>query len=278
MNNSYRKDYYEVLGLDSNATQQEIKESYRKLAFQYHPDRNKDDPAASDKMKALNEAYAILSDPAKRQEYDLLKDRYGSSAYQQYQQTHSQEDIFRGSDIEQIFQEFSRSYGFRNADEVFREFYGPGFRGYVYSRPGFTFRSYGYDPTQNNPTQTGEPGTPVASSLNQLGFTGKLIKFIVEKVFRIQIPERGKDLADVLKVTPEIVRLGGEVGYHYGKRGEPKNLMVKIPAGINSGQTIILRGMGAPGKGGGTPGDLLLRVQVRIPLSQRIRGFFKRPE
>jgi len=273
VNNSYQEDYYKVLGVDSSATQQEIKEAYRKLAFQYHPDRNKDDPAASDKMKALNEAYAILSDPAKRKDYDLLKDRYGPSAYQQYRQSHSQEDIFRGSDIEQIFQEFSRSFGFRNADEVFREFYGPGFQSYEYRRPGFTFRSYVY-----NPTQTGESGTPVSSPLTQLGFAGKLIRFISEKVFRIQIPERGKDLADVLRVTPEIARLGGEVGYHYRKRGEPRNLMVKIPSGINSGQTISLRGMGSLGKAGGAPGDLLLRIRVKVPLSQRIRTFFKRPE
>ena len=60
-----------MLGVKNDASQQEIKEAYRKLAFQYHPDRNKDEPAASDKMKALNEAYAILSDPAKRREYDL---------------------------------------------------------------------------------------------------------------------------------------------------------------------------------------------------------------
>ena len=135
MNTSNHKDYYEELGVDTNASQQEIKEAYRKMAFQYHPDRNKDDPAASDKMKALNEAYAILSDTAKRSEYDLLRMRYGSSAYEQYRQAHSQEDIFKGSDIEQIFQEFSRSFGFRNADEVFRGFYGPGFQGHEYHQP-----------------------------------------------------------------------------------------------------------------------------------------------
>ena len=270
MNNSYQKDYYEVLGVDSNASQQEIKEAYRKLAFQYHPDKNKDDPAASEKMKALNEAYAILSDLAKRREYDLLRERYGPSAYEEYRQAHSQEDIFKGSDIEQIFQEFSRSFGFRNADEIFREFYGSGFQSYEYHRPGFTFRSYVYDPTQ-----TGESGTPPLSPLTQTGFAGKLIKFILEKVFRIQIPERGKDLVEVLRVTPETSRLGGEVGYHYRKWGKPRNLMVKIPSGIKSGQMIRLRGMGSLGKAGGAPGDLLLRIRVKVPLSQRIRTFFK---
>jgi DnaJ-class molecular chaperone len=85
---SYYKDYYEVLGIDSNASQQEIKDTYRKLALQYHPDRNKDDPSATDKMKTINEAYATLSDPAKRREYDLLRERYGSTAHEQYRQAH----------------------------------------------------------------------------------------------------------------------------------------------------------------------------------------------
>jgi curved DNA-binding protein len=123
-------------------------------------------------MKALNEAYATLSDPVKRGEYDSLRKMCGSSAYEGYRQAHSQEDIFRGSDIEQIFQEFSRSFGFRNADEIFREFYGSGFRSYEYNRSGITFKSYVY-----NPTQIGESGTLPLSPLFQLGCAGKLIKF-----------------------------------------------------------------------------------------------------
>ena len=269
MNSSNQKDYYEVLGLTSGASQQEIKDAYRKLAFQYHPDRNNDDPAASDKMKALNEAYAILSDPAKRSDYDLLKDRYGTTAYDQYRQTHTQEDIFKGSDIDQIFQEFSKSFGFRGSDELFRQFYGPGFKGFVYSRPGFVYRSAVYDPEQT--TQQVTPESP----LNQMGVSGKALKFLLEKVLRIQIPERGKDLSDKLKVIPGTAAAGGEIEYHYRKRGETKNLMVRIPPGIQDGQTILLRGLGAFGKAGGTPGDLLLRVRIKVSLWQRIKNFFK---
>jgi DnaJ-class molecular chaperone len=255
MNTGNHKDYYEMLGLNSNANQQEIKDAYRKLAFQYHPDRNKDDPAASDKMKALNEAYAVLSNESKRREYDILKDRYGATAaYDQYRQSHTANDIFQGSDIGQIFQEFSKAYGFRNADELFREFYGPGFKGFVYS---------------------GGPGTPALSPFAQMGFTGRVLKFIMEKVLRIPVPERGRDLYDTVTLTAETVRLGGELEYHYRKREETKNLMLKIPAGIQSGQAIRLRGLGAYGKAGGTPGDLLLRVKVKVTLWQRIRGFFR---
>lgn len=68
------KDYYEVLGVQKNATDEEIKKAYRKLAFAYHPDRNPDDKVAEAKFKEVNDAYQILSDPSKRRNYDL----YGS--------------------------------------------------------------------------------------------------------------------------------------------------------------------------------------------------------
>ena len=259
-----------MLGVKNNASQQEIKEAYRKLAFQFHPDRNKDDPAASDKMKAINEAYATLSDPVKRREYDSLRERYGSLAYEQYRQTHSQEDIFRGSDIDQILQEFARNFGFRNANDIFREFYGPGFQSSENGRPGFTFRSYVYNSAQNR-----QSGNPQVIPPTQAGFAGKVIQFLLEKVLRIQIPQRGKDLFDVLKITPEIALQGGEVKYHYRKSDKPRDLMIKIPAGIKKGQQIRLREMGSPGKAGGPPGDLLLKVSIKVSLLQRIRNFFK---
>ena len=260
-----------MLGVESSASQQEIREAYRKLAFQYHPDRNKDAPDATARMKAINEAYATLSDPAKRNDYDSLRHRYGPGAYDQYRQTHSQEDIFRGSDIDQIFEEFSKSFGFRNADDIFREFYGPGFRGYVYSRPGFTFRSYVYNPAQNERRETQEP-----LSAPRMGLTGRAMKYLLEKVLKVQIPERGKDVVDTLRVAPETARLGGEVRYEYRASARPRTLAIKIPPGIQSGQTIRLKDMGSPGKAGGPFGDLLLKVNIRLPLSRRILSFFKR--
>ena len=65
------QDYYTLLGIDPKAEPQQIKAAYRNLAFQYHPDRNNADAASAEKMKAINEAYAVLSHPHKRQEYDL---------------------------------------------------------------------------------------------------------------------------------------------------------------------------------------------------------------
>jgi len=265
------KDYYELLGVNHDATDQEIREAYRKLAFQYHPDRNKDSPGATEKMKAINEAYATLSDRTKRGEYDLLKQRYGSGAYAQYRQTHTQEDIFRGSDIDQIFEEFSKSFGFRSADDIFRQFYGPGFQGYVYSRPGFTFRSYVFSPGQT----ADAPQPPVEVPATAPGLASRTLRFFLEKVLKIPIPARGKDAVDTLHVGPEVVRLGGEIRYEYRASGKPRTLAIKVPAGIQNGQKIRLREMGLPGKAGGPPGDLFLKVSVTVPLLQRMRSLFK---
>ena len=97
----------------------------------------------------------------------------------------------------------------------------------------------------------------------------------MENVFRTQIPERGKNQFDTLRVTSEIAQQCGEVKYRYRKRGKPRDLMIKVPVGIKNGRTIRLREMGSPGKAGGTPVDLLLKVSIKVPLSQRIQSFFK---
>lgn len=93
-----KRDYYEVLGLQKNATKEQIKDAYRKLALQYHPDRNKS-PDAEGKFKGISEAYAVLSDDNKRAEYD----QYGHAGFDRM---YNKEDIFRGADFNDIFQGF----------------------------------------------------------------------------------------------------------------------------------------------------------------------------
>jgi len=92
-------DYYEVLGVKKDSSAQDIKKAYRKLAMKYHPDRNKGDKEAEEKFKKISEAYAVLSDPEKRKQYDT----FGASGFQQ---RYSQEDIFRGFDLGDILKEF----------------------------------------------------------------------------------------------------------------------------------------------------------------------------
>ena len=105
-------DYYKMLGVKRNASDENIKKAYRKLAMKHHPDHAKGDKTAEEKFKKISEAYAVLSDKEKRQQYDT----FGSTGFQQ---RYSQEDIFKGFDFANILKEF----GFGGGDRFSR---GPG--------------------------------------------------------------------------------------------------------------------------------------------------------
>jgi curved DNA-binding protein len=109
-----QKDYYQILGLDRNALEDEIKRAYRKLALQYHPDHHPDDSESEEQFKEIGEAYAVLSDPEQRTEYD-------TSGYFRFKRRYSSEDIFRHFDFEQLFKEFG--IGFETGS--FRGFFCP---------------------------------------------------------------------------------------------------------------------------------------------------------
>jgi DnaJ-class molecular chaperone len=272
-----QKDYYNILGADKDASQQAIKEAYRKLAFRYHPDRNRGDPAATEKMKDINEAYAVLSNLSKKREYDVLRSQYGSSAYDRFRQRHTADDIFRGSDINQIFEEFAGAFGFRSFSDIFRESYGSEYRGYDFRRPGMFGRGYIFHPwgrerfrkQSAHDSQLRMPGLPFS------GIPGKLIRYFLKKLTGIELPEMGKHLHGTVKLSPEKAFDGAEIKYHYKRLGRPKDLMIKIPPNVRDGQWIRLKGMGSPGKAGGEQGDLYLQVKIRRSLEQRLKGFFK---
>ena len=97
-------DYYKLLGVEKSASPEEIKKAYRKLALKYHPDRNKGNKEAEEQFKKISEAYAVLSDKEKRQQYDTV----GSAGFQQ---RYSQEDIFRNADLGDILREFGINFG-----------------------------------------------------------------------------------------------------------------------------------------------------------------------
>src|SRR6266511_162713 len=109
-------DYYQVLGLKKNATPEEIKRAYRKLAVKYHPDKNPGDKAAEERFKEINEAYAVLSDTKKKAQYD----QFGSTGFHE---RFSQEDIFRGFDVGDLF----KDAGF-GTEDIFSRIFGGGFQ------------------------------------------------------------------------------------------------------------------------------------------------------
>ena len=110
-----KRDYYEVLGVGKNADEAEMKKAYRKLALQYHPDRNKEDADTSEKFKEINEAYEVLSDPEKRAKYD----QFGHAAFR------GGADGFGGSP----FNDFGGGFGFGDLGDIFETVFGGGFGG-----------------------------------------------------------------------------------------------------------------------------------------------------
>ena len=265
-----RKDYYQVLEIEREATPQNIKEAYRKLAFQYHPDRNRGNPAAVEKMKKLNEAYAVLSDPRKRRDYDTLRERYGPSGFDRFRQSYSEQDIFRGSDINQVFEEMGRAFGFRSFNEIFRESYGQGYHTFEFHRPGFFGRGFIYfSPASGSGYASRARGFPEMVS----GSLGKLGGYFLKKMLGLKEAAKGKDWYDTIAIDPRQAQEGEKVKYFHRRRS--KDLVVSIPSGIRNGQKIRLKGMGASGRDGGESGDLYLTVRIRKPLLQKVREFFR---
>ncbi len=108
-----KKDYYDVLGVERKASKDQIKDAYRKLAMQFHPDRNKS-PEAEERFKEISEAYAVLSDEQKRQQYDTL-------GHAGFDQQYTPEDIYRGTDFDSVFRDIGFDFG-----DVFRTIFGGG--------------------------------------------------------------------------------------------------------------------------------------------------------
>lgn len=261
-NKMANSEYYEILGVSKDADQKQIKDAFRKLALKYHPDRNRDSEAAADKMKAVNEAYAVLSDAGKRREYDRIRQQFGSSAHEHFRSTYTEHDIFKGSDIHQVFEELARASGFRGFDEIFKEFYGPGYRSFEFRHKGFSGKGFVF--TAGFGGRKGRVG-----SRSQPKTLGRLGRYLLKSVTGMQVPVNGSDINDIINISTEQARTGGPYAYFVKKRA--KKLVVKIPAGIREGQQIRLAGMGEEGQGGAAAGDLYLMVRIKTPLVERAK-------
>ncbi len=269
-----RKDYYKVLEISETAAPDEIKKSYRNLAFRYHPDKN---PGSQEQMKEINEAYAVLSNPEKKREYDRLRQSFGSTARDRFRQTHTDEDIFRNSDINQIFEELSRVFGFSRFEDIFSHLYGQNYREFKFKGPGVSgggFFFSGPFGSVNRPGSVSAEKQTLASKVMLKGL-GMFQKMAAKKL-GIVLPERGRDLSDLIAITPEEASSGGKVKYGLDQPGRSREILITVPAGVREGQKIKLRGLGKEGTHGGEAGDLFLRVRIRRPFVERLKGFLRR--
>ncbi len=264
-----QKDYYETLGVTRQATFETIRTAYRKLAFEYHPDRNPGNSIAVEKMKEINEAYAVLSDLEKRNQYDRLRQEYGPSAYDRFRQTHSDDDIFRGSDINQVFEEMARAFGFRGFEDIFRQTYGQGYRTFEFRRPG-VFGKVIIFGSSRRPASEPETLPPRG------GFSSVLVKlagYAVRKMLGLGEAPKEKDRYDLLHLDPDQANEGGHVVYR-----DPvgsKEFVINIPPGTKEGQVMRLRGAGGRGAPGEPAGDLYLKVEIKRSLLQKVKKLIK---
>jgi DnaJ-class molecular chaperone len=259
-----QEDYYEVLGVKRDADSKAIKEAYRQLAFKYHPDRGETGEQSADMMKRVNEAYAVLSNAEKRQDYDTMRTRYGDNAYGQFRNAYSQQDIFNGSDVYRVFEEMARSFGLRGVDDIFSDFYGPGYRKFEFKGQGLHGKGFVYRGgfgKRRGRAMAGEPPKRF----------GGFARYLMRKATGLTLPRDGEDIHDTIHLAPEFARTGGP--YPYRHRQRDKKLVVKIPSGTRSGQQIRLAQMGTPGKNGGVAGDLYLKVKLKKPLLEKAKDF-----
>src|SRR4030067_2250567 len=133
----------------------------------------------------------------------------------------------------------ARSFGFRSFEEIFKESYGQGYRTFEFQRPGASGRGFLFFGSGFGRSKA--QGIPISSDMFP-GYLGKFIKYLLKKIFRINEPQRGKDLRDVLYLDPRQAFEGARGKYLHRRRS--KELIVTVPPGIKEGQKIRLKGMG----------------------------------
>ncbi len=258
-------DFYDVLGVGRDASQDEIKRAFRKLAFKYHPDRNKM-PDAEERFKEISEAYAILSDPKKRQQYDV-------QGFEGIKQQYRQEDIFNRGTFRDVFSEF----GF-NADDLFNRIFGG----------GFTFKQ-----NQHEAPRGHDLAAKTIITLDQAAFgtefevtlprlkrcskcKGSGIEFGSQSMMCSECNGTGTIEHKIMSGFGQVIiscnrcngrgKVAKKPCKICGGNGLQENkamLKVKVPPGIDNGDNLVLRGQGEDGPYGGSPGDLYVTIEIK---------------
>lgn len=265
-----KRDYYEVLGIDKNADDAAIKKAYRQLAKKYHPDMNPGDQEAEKKFKEASEAYAVLSDPDKRRQYD----QFGHAAFEGGAGGGFSGFDFTGADMGDIFGDIFGDLfgGGRSRRANNGPMQGANLRAQI--RVTFEEAVFGCDKEIELTLKdecakchgTGaKPGTsPVTCT--KCGGKGQVV-YTQQSLFgMVQNVRTCPDCNGTGKVIKEKCPDCYGTGYISNK----KKIAVTVPAGIDNGQSIRIRGKGEPGANGGPRGDLLVEVLVsRHPIFQR---------
>ena len=264
-----KRDYYDILGVEKNANDDELKKSYRKMAMKYHPDKNPDDKAAEEKFKEAAEAYEVLSDGNKRAKYD----RFGHQGMRGGQDFHSYQNA------NDIFSNFSDIFGGGGGGSIFDDIFGGG------SSSG------------RGRQQTGTPGSDLKLTLK---LTLEEIATGATKTVKIQKPQTcdtcsgtgAKSSADfktcsVCNGAGEVKQVSRSVFGQFvnisacnncrgtGKiisnpckecRGEGRTngestIKINVPAGVSDNSYMTMRGQGGAGKNGGQAGDVIVIFQ-----------------
>ena len=256
-------DYYKVLGINRTATQDDIRKAYRRLAKKYHPDMNPGDAEAEKKFKEVNEAYAILSDPQKKQQYD----QFGHAAFEQ-----------GGPGAGGGFGGFDFS-GFGGFGDIFGDIFGGGSSGSRRNSPTrgddvgatvtITFEEAAFGVKKEisyNRIQRcddcGGSGAEKGSkpeTCSACGGTGQ--RRVVQRMMGMQF--QSTTTCDACRGTGKVIKNPCSNCRGTGFVKVSKKLEVSIPAGIDDGERIALRGQGCDGRNGGPAGDLVITVRVK---------------
>lgn len=299
------KDYYKVLGVARNADEKEIKKAFRKLAQQYHPDKNPGNAEAERKFKEINEAYTVLSDAEKRTQYD----RYGAQ-WEQFARAGGRPEDFQwngGQSRTVSPEEFEQMFGGSGFSSFFESLFGGG--GMGGGRPGQQTRTrtqgFGFEPrTEFQPRATEVSvkvtldeafrgasrmlestdgsrfevdiprGVKTGSKVRVNGVGGQDIVLNVEVLPNAQFTRDGDDLRVQAPVDLYTALLGGEAQIPTLERP----VVLTIPAGSQNGKVFRLRGLGMPNlKKPDQRGDLLAEVSVTLPtnLSAQEKALFE---